>query len=122
MRRLPGTPWLTGNRYNKDPDGNGLAMEGEAGFGAYYDQTEVIVFDRRTPAAAWSSPPGAAAPTAPARPSTCNAILRPSNRANFFGPLALRTLTLFERDALAFAQLLERHAFEPGHVKKDVLT
>jgi hypothetical protein len=49
VRRLPGTPWLTGTRYNKDPDGNGLAMEGEAGFGAYYDQTEVIVFDRRTP-------------------------------------------------------------------------
>jgi len=41
--------WLTATRYNEDPDGNGLAMEGEGGGQPHYGQSEVVVFDRSAP-------------------------------------------------------------------------
>ncbi|MEZ0310270.1 MAG: hypothetical protein ACAI38_00755 [Myxococcota bacterium] len=49
VRHLPGTDWLTATRYHADPDGNGLAMENEEGFGAYYEGTEVVVFTLTNP-------------------------------------------------------------------------
>lgn len=51
VRRKAGTDWLTATRYNHDADGNGLAMETE-GPGAYYGETEIVVFTRSNPAAA----------------------------------------------------------------------
>jgi hypothetical protein len=41
--------WLVATRYGKDPDNNGLAMENEVNFGAFYDGTEIVTFQRATP-------------------------------------------------------------------------
>lgn len=48
MRLGPGG-WIAATRYGQDPDGNGLSMENEDGFGAYYGGTEIIVFQRSAP-------------------------------------------------------------------------
>lgn len=48
-RRLNGTEWVVATRYARDPDGNGLAMEDEDGFGAYYDGTQIIAFALNAP-------------------------------------------------------------------------
>jgi hypothetical protein len=49
VRRQAGSDWLAAVRYNGDPDGNGLAMENEEGFGAYYLGTEIVVFPLTAP-------------------------------------------------------------------------
>jgi hypothetical protein len=43
VRRQPEGEWFTATRYNDDIDGNGYAMELEAGYGAYYGEAEVVV-------------------------------------------------------------------------------
>ena len=51
VRRLPATRWLTATRYGQDPDHNGLSMENESGFGAFYSGTQVVVFPLDDPSA-----------------------------------------------------------------------
>ncbi len=51
VRKHPSEPWLTATRYNDDPDGNGLAMEIEAGTALTYSATEIVVFPLADPSA-----------------------------------------------------------------------
>lgn len=52
VRLRTGTDWLTATRYTEDPDGNGLAMELEAGApgGLNYGGAQIVVFRESAPA------------------------------------------------------------------------